>query len=117
MKSPKYTCTVCSIDVMSKGHNYMLRNRVWREAVGKLPCPAQYLCVPCLENCLGRKLDYKDFKVCPMNMEISTPIKHSYVLRNRLRGFDKENAVVLMYIMDRTYKQRRAPWPPEHKNP
>lgn len=71
------TCAVCGIDIYSSGnYGYMLHTKVWRQAIqrgrrhritGDLSTH-DLLCVPCLELCLGRKLERADFNwTLPIN--------------------------------------------------
>lgn len=50
-------CDDCGIDVHSISEWFMLRHEVWPEG-------AKFLCVQCVENRIGRKLEFEDFMPC-----------------------------------------------------
>ena len=55
-------CMDCDEDTWSE--YYMISHDLWHEIVGSR---AGYLCVPCLEHRLGRRLEPADFLPCPCN--------------------------------------------------
>lgn len=55
------TCDDCS----KHAPFYVVENAVWAKAVAKKP--AQYLCLACLEQRLGRLLLFQDFPEVPVN--------------------------------------------------
>lgn len=55
-------CMDCDLDCHDE--YYVVHHHVWREAVGRR---AGFLCVLCLEERLGRRLDPDDFLPCGAN--------------------------------------------------
>ncbi len=72
----RYLCTDCKKDTWNE--YYMLYSRVWKKAN---PKGKGMLCIRCVENRLGRKLNKKDFTKLPIN---TVETKRSLKLRNRL---------------------------------
>jgi hypothetical protein len=59
-------CLDCKKDTYKIREYYMVTNRSWRKAN---PAEKGMLCIGCLEERLGRKLDqFKDFIWCPLNV-------------------------------------------------
>jgi len=53
-------CHDCMINVYDIGeYGYMLQHKVWKKAAGK--DVDKFLCIPCVETRLNRKLKHKDF--------------------------------------------------------
>jgi hypothetical protein len=55
-------CMDCDVDC--EDEYYVIRHDLWREAVGRR---RGFLCVPCLEARLDRRLDPDDFLPCGAN--------------------------------------------------
>lgn len=68
-----YTCIGCSKDTNKMNEYYMVTNNIWR----KFGAGDKMLCVGCLEDKMGRKLDTYDF--------ISAPVNYTGVKSDRLR--------------------------------
>lgn len=73
-------CVDCNVNVDYICENYMVHDHVWQQA--GMSTYGGKLCVKCLENRLGRKLDRRDFLLCPLNIE---PYFHKEVASKRLR--------------------------------
>jgi hypothetical protein len=59
------SCRDCGIDVFDRGHWYMVTDRVWALAArGSLD---GFLCLDCLADRLGRRLELLDFTMAPTN--------------------------------------------------
>jgi len=56
-------CMDCKIDTRSIGEYFMINKDLWTFGKG-------FLCIGCLENRLGRKLEPKDFLLCPLNLSL-----------------------------------------------
>jgi len=52
-------CRDCSLDTTASGDWLMVHNHVWLSS--GLGCEAGVLCIPCLEQRLGRELTLEDF--------------------------------------------------------
>jgi hypothetical protein len=61
-RSHPQRCMDCDDDVADE--YYVLRHDLWHQAVGH---PHGFLCVPCLETRLGRRLAPDDFPPCGAN--------------------------------------------------
>lgn len=74
-------CADCGLDTYSSSlqEYYMVKDIVWNRA--KLTSDG-FLCIGCLENRLGRKLNSKDFKRCRLNNYIKSG---TYPASDRLR--------------------------------
>jgi hypothetical protein len=55
-------CMDCGIDCHDE--YYVVRHDLWRQAVGRRP---GFLCIMCLEERVGRRLDPDDFLPCGAN--------------------------------------------------
>ncbi len=74
-------CLDCKKDTYKLGEYYMVVNRVWNRAN---PKKKGMLCIGCLEERLGRKLHFRDFLWCPLNVINVFDSKTSERLKDRL---------------------------------
>lgn len=65
----KSLCAVCGVDCFKNDEYYMVFRDVWHQI--PLEFHHRQLCIGCLEETIGRKLDSKDFSECPLNYCIS----------------------------------------------
>lgn len=70
-------CTDCKVCTLSIGEWYMVKDHLW-------PPGAQYLCIGCLEQRLGRKLNLFDFDYCLGNIEWKQSERFANRLNQRL---------------------------------
>lgn len=63
-----FLCLDCGIDTGEIDHYYMIHDELW---LSVNPNSEGMLCYPCLEERLGRKLTYDDFKDVPLTYEPS----------------------------------------------
>lgn len=89
----EYSCPCCDCRVETN-HNctdtaewYMVKNEIWAEATANRP--AQFLCIGCLENRIGRTLVWSDFSDALVNHS-GMRFDPSPRLQNRLAGFQFE---------------------------
>ena len=73
-------CVDCSVDTHYIQENYMVNDSLW-EYAGMSKFGGR-LCVKCLEKRIGRKLNRRDFFLCPLNIE---PYFHKEIASKRLR--------------------------------
>ena len=64
MSRRKFLCLDCKVDTGKIGEFYFLQTDTWLKVVGSIK---GMLCVACLENRLGRKLNKADFTLCTIN--------------------------------------------------
>lgn len=72
-------CLDCHKDTYQMEEYYMVTDAVWEEAN---PDHAGMLCIGCLEERLGRELEFKEFLWCPLN--VRNVYEGSERLRDRL---------------------------------
>jgi len=60
-------CKDCEVDTHYIQESYMVHDSLWLSA-GMTPNGGR-LCVKCLEKRIGRKLNRRDFFLCPLNIE------------------------------------------------
>jgi CHAD domain-containing protein len=61
----RFQCKKCGVSTFHDNHNYyMVHNDIWNNAVEDKQV---MLCIPCLEELIGRKLTYEDFTKAPVN--------------------------------------------------
>ena len=68
MNEAKLECFDCGVDVIHFSHfQYcMLKDSVWKQAAKKHY--RKILCVSCIEKRLGRKLEFEDYEITPIQM-------------------------------------------------
>lgn len=76
-------CQDCGHDTYMMGELYMLQFYLWEKATETRY--AQMLCIGCVEERLGRRLERSDFINCPLNFELRYTKRQSLRLRSRLR--------------------------------
>lgn len=81
MSGPK--CMDCGVDTGKIREMYMVRRTLWRAVV---PDGRGFLCVGCLEERIGRRLDAYDFDALALNLGSRGKSER---LRDRLGDFDE----------------------------
>lgn len=76
----KFDCISCGENTYFLKEYYMLKEDVWLQVN---PKDRGMMCIGCVENKLGRKLNHKDFSDCLLNKDL---FFKSERLLNRLTG-------------------------------
>jgi len=77
-------CQDCGHDTYMMGELYMLQFYLWDDMLERTGW-AHMLCIGCVEERLGRRLERSDFINCPLNFELRYTKRQSLRLRSRLR--------------------------------
>lgn len=80
----KATCEDCRVDVKAIGEIYMLLDEIWK-ATG-IHNLGGFLCIGCVENRLGRRLEPQDFSTCVLNAGWPPGLTNSKRLKERMGG-------------------------------
>ena len=75
-------CARCGVSTAKIGEHFFLKNEVWHTAH---PTERGFLCIGCIENIIGRRLNKDDFTEASINKP-QRGVFQSQRLVDRLRG-------------------------------
>lgn len=67
---PEFKCVSCGVNTLQLGEYYMIHRELWVAVTGKRE-RKKMMCIGCVEQRLGRALNFHDFTTAPVNSSMA----------------------------------------------